>query len=485
MTLSVKNSPAEVRPTPLITPTPTALVIFGATGDLSRRKLLPALFDLYRQGHFPTTWRIIGFSRDQYTTASFRQFVEKIITARPEKHTASQRADFLQKITYQPGQFEQGQSYLALSEELIRLETQEFGSCSNKLFYLAVPPTYYEVIFQNLAHSGLSIPCAGADGWTRVLVEKPFGKDLATAQKLDQILGLLFKEEQIFRVDHYLAKEALQNILAFRFANSIFELLWNNTNIAKVEIKFWEELGVGERGAFYEDIGALRDVGQNHMLQMLALIAMEDPGKLSAAAIRRKRTNVLKQLRPLTPADIRHHTVRGQYEGYRAETAVRAASDTETYFRFRAFVDNDRWQGVPFYLESGKKMQENKTEIAIYFRESNTCLTQVAEERHQNLLIFRIQPNEGISLVFWAKKPGFAMDLESKLLSFSYHDEYSLLLPDAYERVLFDCFRGDQTLFTSTQEVKAAWKFITPILEQWHSSPLLTYQSSSRGPKNK
>lgn len=462
---------------------PTSFVIFGATGDLSQRKLLPALYNLYRKKLLPERLKIVGLSRDPLTSEAYREFVHRSVSTHFPGEDPLPLQDFTQLFTYQSGRFEDGQLYLRLSEELIALENSEFGGCSNKLFYLAVPPNSYETIFKNLAFSGLTIPCGGPDGWTRVIVEKPFGRDLPTAQELDRMLGLLFKEEQIFRVDHYLAKETVQNILAFRFSNSLFEPLWDNEDIEKVEIRFWEEQGVGERGAFYEDVGALRDVGQNHLLQMLALIAMEDPGKLTAARIRHRRADVLAHLRPVTPEEVRDHTIRAQYHGYRDEAAVDTQSNTETYFRIRAFIDNERWRGVPFYLESGKRMSKNKAEISVYFRERKNSLSQLEGGAHnQNILTFRIQPNEGISLVFWVKKPGFTTELEPRLLSFDYQDtDHSHVLPDAYERVLFDSIRGDQTLFTSTDEVSASWKFITPILEHWQDVPLVTYQSGSRG----
>lgn len=469
--------------TELPTHEPTSFVIFGATGDLSQRKLLPALFRLWRQKLLPPQLTIVGVSRDSLDHATYRAFVHRVVAAALINEDLLGLEDFCQLFLYHSGQFEDGQLYLKLSEELIAQENSQFGRCTNKLFYLAVPPTAYATIFQNLAFSGLTIPCGGPDGWTRVIVEKPFGHDLATAQELDRLLGLLFKEGQIFRVDHYLAKETVQNILAFRFSNSIFEPLWNNEAIEKVEIRFWEEQGVGERGAFYEDVGALRDVGQNHLLQMLALIAMEDPDKISAGRIRRRRADVLKALRPVTEQEATQHTIRAQYDGYRQEAAVKADSNTETYFRLRAFVDNDRWRGVPFYLESGKRMSESKAEISVHFRERPNSLSQLeGNDHHQNILTFRVQPDEGISLIFWVKKPGFAATLEPRLLAFNYTDaDHPHIIPDAYERVLHDCIRGDQTLFTSTEEVSASWQFITPILEYWRKTPLVTYHPGSRG----
>ena len=453
---------------------PTIFVIFGATGDLSERKLLPALFDLYQKQMLPQRFRVVGFSRRDLRKEEFAAFVEGAIARRGHGHHKKLGAPFLSHVSYVSGTFQDAGAYERLAEHLIAID-DEIGQCTNKLFHLAVPPEFYEIIFRNLADSGLTIPCSNEEGWTRVLVEKPFGKNLESAQKLDALLGLLFKEEQIFRIDHYLAKETLQNILLFRFSNELFEPLWDNTHIEKVEITLWEKLGTKGRGAFYDGVGALRDVGQNHILQMLSLIAMEHPGALDAAAIRRSRAKVLGALKLSSES-----AVRAQYRGYRKEKDVAPDSVTETYFKIKANVENDRWRGVPYVLESGKKMKEAKTEISIYFKKTAACLCPPEEEKHhQNVLTFRIQPNEGISVVFWAKRPGFDFALDAKELSFSYKDSPDAQkLPDAYERVLYDCIRGDQTLFTSTEEVKAAWKFITPILEAWkeNKSPLQEYK---------
>lgn len=456
---------------------PTVLVIFGATGDLSRRKLLPALFDLYSKGFLPTSFKIVGFSRRAFSHDDFREFALLAISEAKKRYSKKQAADFLKYLRYQPGFFDNAPHYQNLAETLIVLDN-DFGLCSNKLFYLATPPEFYETIFQNLAHSGLTISCGGAKGWTRVLVEKPFGKDIHAAQKLDQLLDLLFKEKQIFRIDHYLAKETAQNILAFRFSNALFDPVWNKDHISKVEIRLWEKEGVGVRGEYYDSVGALRDVGQNHILQMLALIAMENPGTLSAAALQEKHALLLEALRPITGGAIAQQTARGQYIGFKREKGVASRSTTETFFRIVAYIDNARWQGVPFHLESGKGMSESKTEIIIYFKRPVACLCPPEDEHnHRNVLTFRIQPDESISILFWAKKPGFDFNLERKRLSFHYHDSVDVRrLPNAYERILFDCIRGDQTLFNGTRELQAAWKFITPIIDGWGATPLVEYE---------
>lgn len=463
--------------------TPTTIIIFGVTGDLSRRKLLPALFDLYSNGRLPEHFCLLGFSRSEMSNEAFRVFVREVIEKKRHHHAPEKLDAFLALAYYAPGYFNEDDAYRRLGERLINLDESVSEKCSNKLFYLAVPPEFYEGIFYQLANSGLTIPCGGAKGWTRVLVEKPFGKDLHTAQALDGLLGKLFREEQIFRIDHYLAKEAMQNMLAFRFSNVLFEPIWDSAHIERVAITLEEKQGIEGRGNFYDGVGALRDVGQNHLLQMFALVAMENPGAMDAAAIRSARARVLQSLRPITGGAISKSLVRGQYAGYTKEPHVASDSATETYFRMLAFVANDRWAGVPFVLESGKYLAETKTEVQVYFKKAKCLCPPDAERHHQNILTFRIQPDEGIAVVFWAKKPGFTMELEPKTLSFLYKEESGgNLLPDAYERILYDCIRGDQTLFASTEEVNASWRFITPIIEGWNELPLIQYEQGTKGP---
>jgi glucose-6-phosphate 1-dehydrogenase len=462
---------------------PTIITIFGATGDLSTNKLIPALFDLFQNGYLPFSFKVIGVSRREFSHEKYRDIAKNSIIEKATSFKEDLLDEFLTHISYTQGTFDDKESYERLKSVLER-EEHLFGQCTNKLFYLAVPPVYYKGIFEKLAASGLTKPCSDETGWTRILVEKPFGNDITTAQELDQVLGSLFKEEQIFRIDHYLAKEALQDILMFRFSNTLFEPLWNKDYIERVELTLSEKKGVDGRGAFYDGIGALRDVGQNHLLQMLAFIAMEDPIELDALRIRTERARVLESLRPLTPETADTTLLRGQYEGYTETPSVDRDSQTETFFRIKTLIDNDRWQGVPFYLESGKALDEDKTEIKIYFKKTTSCLCPPgALHQHQNILTFRIQPNEKISILFWAKKPGLSLDLEPKELSFSYRGAEGSRLADAYEKVLFDGIAGDQILFTSTEEVAAAWQFITPILELWKNMPLHTYAKGSKGPQ--
>jgi glucose-6-phosphate 1-dehydrogenase len=451
---------------------PTIFIIFGVTGDLAQSKLLPALLGLYVKKQLPTKFSIVGFSRRHLSRDDFRQYVRETMDVESGQYHEEEIKHFLDHIVYQEGNFESDGSYTALATRLKSID-DTFHQCSNKIFHLAVPPHFYETILDRLSESGLTIPCGGDQGWTRVLVEKPFGSDIATAKKLDKKLGDLFSEEQIFRIDHYLAKEALQNILTFRFANALFEPLWNGTYIDKVHIKLLEKEGIEGRGEFYDSIGALKDVGQNHILQILALIAMKRPKSFTATDIRTERAKILRALKSMSNKDVLKFGYRGQYEGYIGERGVNAVSQTETYFRLETHIADSRWKGVPFFLESGKCLAETKSEIDIYFKNTHSA--------DQNILTFRIQPDEGIKIRFWVKTPGFSMEAVPKVLKFKYADSPSIaILPDAYERVLYDAIIGDQTLFTSTDEVMAAWKFITPISTALPSLPLTLYKKGAK-----
>lgn len=455
--------------------TPTILVILGATGDLSRKKLFPALFGLYFKGFMPKHFQILGLSRKDFSDAEFRAIAEKEIALKKNGRLSGKLKNFLRRLIYLKADFGDASSYENLASRLIK-EDLKTKTRANKIFYLATHPRLYKEILRNLAYAGLSVRY-GAENLVRVLLEKPFGRDLKTARELDRLLGLLFKEEQIFRIDHYLAKEALQNILAFRFSNEIFEPVWNSSHIEKIEVRLYEKSGVGERGNFYDDIGALRDTGQNHILQMLALAVMEHPGAMTADKIRKSRADVFKSLKTVSLKNIKKLVKRGQYAGYLSEKNVRPGSKTETYFKIQAEIKNKRWKGTSFSLESGKKMPENKAEISVYFRKS-ACLCPPDKERHhQNILTFRIHPDEGIKIIFWAKKPGFDMELVSRELFFSYKDKggNSEEIPDAYQRVLLDALRGDQMLFAGTEEVEASWKFISSILKNWDIVKLEKY----------
>jgi len=465
--------------------TPTIMAIVGGTGDLAQKKLLPAIFDLYIQNLLPSRFKIVGFARKKFSDEAYRIFVRESVQKKNGQHNSEALNTFLKHISYQQGTFDSPKSYEHLSGALIKIEGK-FGQCSNKLFHLAVPPSHYDTILRNLADSGLTIPCSNDTGWTRVLVEKPFGRDIETAKELDKTLGLLFREEQIFRIDHYLGKESLQDILMFRFSNLIFEPIWNSKYIDKVEIFLHEESDIAGRGMLYDGIGALRDVGQNHALQMLAAIGMEHPGGLNAKAIRNERAKVLESLRIIKKLEIANNIIRGQYNGYLNENDVSPNSKTETYFKAKIFIDNKRWKNVPFIIEGGKSMRRKRTEIKMHFKKTEKCLCPTdAGQHHANILTFHIEPDAGISILFWAKKSGFTSKLQAKELSLAYNGRGARedeRIPDAYERILFDAIVGDQMLFTSTEEVNAAWNFITPILKNWDAIPLYVYEKGGTGP---
>jgi glucose-6-phosphate 1-dehydrogenase len=458
---------------------PTIFVIFGITGDLAARKLLPALLSLYTKRLLPQRFFIVGFSRRPFTREEFREFIRTKINVRFGQYKEEDIKHFVDHIIYIRGLFDQVESYALLSSKLAEID-KTWGQCSNKLFHLSVPPDLYAGILKMIHDSKLALPCNGDVGWTRILIEKPFGNHIKTAQSLDALLGKLFKEHQIFRIDHYLAKESLQNILSFRFANSMFEPLWNEKYIDRIHIKLFESGGMNGRGKFYDSIGAARDVGQNHILMMLALMTMDRPDSFRAADIRNARANVLKKIETITNRQLSDKIVKGQYIGYISEEGVAPQSITETYVRIEAKLNSSRWKNVPIYLETGKNMAETKTEIDVYFK--NLLETKSAHDPiKQNILTFRIQPDEGIKVRFFVKTPGKGFNTEPKTLKFKYSDVSSFgTIPDDYERLINDVFIGDQTLFASTDEIMASWKFISPIVENWSKLPLRKYDKGAK-----
>lgn len=463
---------------------PTIFVIFGATGDLIQKKIAPALFHLFQKEKLPKFFKVVGLSRGLSSHSEFQKFIFKTLTK--HKDTDVQTCtDFCNLFLYQRGNFENLSDYRKLNKFLTTMD-EEWGVCTNKIFYLAVPPKFYESIFKNLAASGLTKPCSAKEGWTRILVEKPFGKDLKTAENLDALLGKLFKEIQIYRIDHYLAKEMIQNILAFRFSNNLFEKAWDKNSIEKVEIRLWEKIGVEERGSFYDGLGALWDVGQNHLLQILALIAMEHPVNFESSAIRSNRAQILNALIKLSREEIKKFTFRAQYDGYKKIAGVDPASNIETYFKVRAFLSSPRWQGVPFILESGKRLSEVRKEIVITFRHPFPCLCPSgAQEHYTNKIRIGIEPREKIDVQFWSKKPGLEFAIEPRTLEFSLRGEVSKTqYVEEYEKLLLDAIYGDQTLFVTTEEVSAMWRCMTPILMGWQKDlvPLHFYPPDTNQP---
>lgn len=460
---------------------PTILVALGATGDLMTKKIVPALFHLFKKRQLPTFFKVVGFSRRNISDKEFQNNIVKIISKR--KDIAAQKArlnSFGKLFSYQQGQFQNKLDYHNLNKTLSNID-KKWGVCSNKLFYLAVPPQFYEVIFNNISSSNLSEPCGPEEGWTRVIVEKPFGRDLKSAQGLDSLLNNLFQETQLYRIDHYLAKEMLQNILAFRFSNNIFKKGWDNQLIERIDIKLLENIGVEDRGSFYDDIGALRDVGQNHLLQMLALVTMQHPGNFDADSIRKQRKEILATLHVPSQGEIKKDTFRAQYQGYRKIKGVNPRSKTETYFKLRAFLDTPQWKGVPITLESGKRSKKQIKEITVTFRHPSPCLCQ-AERHYNNKIIFHLEPHEGITIQFWSKKPGMRMEIEERRFDFLYRNqEKRSQYTEEYEKLLLDCIAGDQTLFVSTDEIRAMWKFVDPIIRAWQENlvPLKSYEPNS------
>lgn len=462
---------------------PTVFVIFGATGDLMGRKIIPALFHLYRQKKLPSLFKIIGFSRRDWQNKQFQEYVSDILKNQKDRKAGTGEIEaFLKLILYQKGDFTEIKSYTVLAEFLGRFDN-EWKVCSNKLFYLAVPPQYYKKILLNLAESGLTIPCSPEEGYTRVLIEKPFGHDQSTAEELDTLLGKLFKEEQVYRIDHYLAKEMLQNILGFRFSNNLFEKMWDNRSIEKIEVRLLESIGVEGRGAYYDAIGALRDVGQNHLLQMLSLVTMDRPETLESASVRKKRAEILETLKTLTNDGIKQITFRAQYKEYRHEEGVSPDSNTETYFKVLGGFANPKWSGVPVILEGGKNLI-NQKEIVVTFIHPTPCLCPPsAKEHYKNKVIFRLEPKEEIEIEFWAKKPGLDFQMQKQTFNYLHRDaRRKVQYIEEYEKLLLDCITGNQLLFVSTPEVQAMWKFIDPIICVWDEDgvPLHFYDSHKK-----
>ncbi|MDE3098529.1 MAG: glucose-6-phosphate dehydrogenase [Verrucomicrobiota bacterium] len=475
---------------------PCSIIIFGASGDLTARKLIPALYHLFKDQLMPPAFRIIGFARREKTDDSWRQELRAALEEFSRTKPVDEKVwgDFAANLSYCRGDLTDAAAYDALEKKLSGFQSQPLRR--NLLFYLATQPSQFGVVIEKLHDSHL-LSHDGHPGWQRLVVEKPFGHDLQSAHSLNGELTRFAQERQVFRIDHYLGKETVQNILMFRFSNSIFEKLWNRNSVEYVQITVSERLGVGERGGYYEEAGALRDMVQNHILQVLALIAMEPPVSLEAESVRDEKVKLLKSIRPLRPADVARQVVRGQYfagvvngeprPGYRQEPKVKTDSNVETYVALKLLIDNWRWSDVPFYLRTGKNLPMSASEVRIRFRPTPSVLfaAQCEHKLDPNALTLRLQPNEGISLRFNGKVPGLSVGVRPVRMHFSYDSEFGAYTPEAYERLLLEAVAGDATLFIRRDEVETAWQIVDSIRAGWSGKALSNrefYAAGTWGP---
>jgi glucose-6-phosphate 1-dehydrogenase len=469
---------------------PCALVIFGATGDLTRRKLVPSLMGLAKDGLLPAGFGVVGFARRGWSDGDFQRQLADGVQNHGRDGTAAAFAALQDAFVFQQADFDDEAGYAALRSRLDQLD-RERGTRGNRLFYLATPPSAYSPILHHLARSGLSREQDGR--FARVIVEKPFGRDLASAVALNEQLREAFRERQVFRIDHYLGKETVQNILALRFANGIFEPLWHEKFVDHVQITVAESIGVGARGAYFEESGIVRDMIQNHLLQVLTLVAMEPPIALTADAVRDEKVKVLKAIPSFDPARVADATVRGQYTaasfggeqvpGYRQEAGVAAASRVETFAAVRLHVQNWRWAGTPFLLRAGKRLPRRATEVAIQFKQPPLLLFENGRPSQPNVLLLRIQPDEGVSLRFSSKVPGPDVRVRDVRMDFRYGAAFGGQSADAYERLLLDAMIGDGTLFARRDEVEEAWRIVDSIVAGWRDGAPEPYAAGTWGPE--
>ncbi len=469
-------------------------VIFGASGDLTKRKLIPAIYSLFVQGSLSDKFALLGVSRTEMSDEEFRLNMKSSINKFKEIDDLSKIEEFVQKIYYTSLKINDAADYSVLTGKLKDIRNI-CGIGGNTIFYLSTPPSMYGVIPKNLATVKLNVQ---SDGWKRLIIEKPFGYDLDSALKLKDEILRDWEEEQIFRIDHYLGKETVQNLLVTRFSNGIFEPLWNRNFIHHVEVTSSESIGVENRGGYYETSGALRDMVQNHLLQVVGLTAMEPPSSLEPVAIRNEILKVFQSLRPIKKEEVKDSVIRGQYisssikgehaKGYREEEGVNPDSHTETYAAIKFYIDNWRWGGVPFYIRTGKRLPTRVTEVVIHFKPTPHFLfSQDANVPTCNQLVIRIQPDEGILLKFGMKTPGAGFDVQTVNMDFHYSELSNTRIPSAYERLLHDSMKGDSTLYARTEEVIEAWKFLSPILESWKENnevPLFGYPAGTWGPEH-
>ncbi|MFR9724878.1 glucose-6-phosphate dehydrogenase [Streptomyces sp. MS19] len=470
---------------------PSGLVIFGVTGDLSRKKLMPAVYDLANRGLLPPGFSLVGFARRDWEDEDFAQVVHDAV----REHA---RTPFREEVWQQlaegmrfiPGQFDDDEAFKRLGETIAELDSAR-GTGGNFAFYLSVPPKFFPQVVRQLKRHGLADAPAGS--WRRAVIEKPFGRDLATAEELNAVVHEVFPPREVFRIDHYLGKETVQNILALRFANTLFEPIWNRGYVDHVQITMAEDIGIGGRAGYYDGIGSARDVIQNHLLQLLALTAMEEPADFDADALMAEKLKVLKAVQ--LPDDLARHTVRGQYTagwqggekvgGYLEEEGIDPRSRTDTYAAVRLEVDNRRWAGVPFYLRTGKRLGRRVTEIAVVFQRAphSPFDTTDTQELGHNALVIRVQPDEGVTVRFGSKVPGTQMEIRDVTMDFAYGESFTESSPEAYERLLLDVLLGDANLFPRHQEVEESWRILDPVEEFWdtHGRPA-PYPAGTWGP---
>jgi glucose-6-phosphate 1-dehydrogenase len=470
---------------------PCVLVLFGVTGDLSRKKLLPAIYDLANRGLLPPGFALVGFARRDWENEDFRQIAYESVKAHARTPFREDVWTHLSEgMHFVPGEFSDPGAFDALSMAVKELDASR-GTGGNYAFYLSIPPKFFPQVVEQLQRSGLADRKEGA--WRRVVIEKPFGRDLKTALELNDTVHRVFPEESIFRIDHYLGKETVQNILALRFANTMFEPIWNRSFVDHVQITMAEDIGIGGRAGYYDGIGAARDVIQNHLLQLLALTAMEEPTSFRAEAVRAEKAKILSSVR--VPGDLAESTARGQYaagwqggvsvRGYLEEDGIPADSRTETYAAVKLEIENRRWAGVPFYLRTGKRLSRRVTEVAMVFQKApHLPFSQTdTEELGQNALVMRVQPDEGITVRFGSKVPGTSMEIRDVNMDFAYGESFTETSPEAYERLLLDVLIGDPPLFPRQEEVELSWRILDPITEFWASrGGLDQYKSGGYGP---
>jgi glucose-6-phosphate 1-dehydrogenase len=467
---------------------PNAMVVFGASGDLAHRKLIPSIFNIFAQDLLDEKFYLLGCGRKKLTDEDFRETAQQAIR---ESHSGASVKDlnaFTEKLYYIEGDYDDAAFYESIKARLVRLDKKhKIDGCH--IFYLAVPPFLYSPIVEHLGLSALScIREPDSKQRARLIVEKPFGRDLQSAVELNNKIRRCFNESQIYRIDHYLGKESVQNILMFRFANAIFEPVWNRDYIDHIQITIAESMGIEHRGSYYDKAGALRDIFQNHMLQMLALVAMEPPASFGADCIRDEKVKLLRSIRPFDLSELDSLIVRGQYGpglingkqvvGYRAEPGIDPQSKTETFVAAKLFMDNWRWKDVPFYLRTGKRLAHKDTEIAITFKKvpHSMFISVGLEDMPANVLVLQIQPEEGISLSFQAKRPGSKICMSTLNMNFNYRSIFLVDMPEAYQRLLLDCMVGDQTLFTRFDSVEIAWQLLMPVLQSWENDDSAPYE---------